>query len=342
MTKKALIFGITGMDGRYLTELLLSKGYSVSGVYRRASTNNKARLKDLIDKITLIEGDITDQTFVFSLLRQNKYDEIYNLAAQSHVATSFKQPNLTFAVNALGPNYILEAIRLESPNTKFYQASTSEMFGKNFNTDSQGNKYQDESTALMPQSPYAIAKLSAHHTVRIYRESFNIFACSGILFNHESPYRGENFVTRKITKYLGGYVRWCCRNGVDPDSENEYPKLKLGNLDAYRDWGHAEDYCKAIYLMMQQEEPDDFVICTGAAHTVRHFLHSSFKIAGIHDPLSHVEIDRELFRPAEVDYLRGDSSKAKKNLGWEPKYSFDDLVLHMVVTDLKCEKALDW
>lgn len=367
--KKALITGISGQDGSYLAELLLAKGYKVVGVVRRSSMPNLDRIENILtnDNFSLVEGDLADSLSVYSLVQEGKYDEIYNLAAQSHVGTSFKQPHYTFAVDALGPVYFLEAIHKFSPNTRFYQASTSELFGKNFTEekvpsrcldnvlgsitidDPEGDavcefkKYQDEDTAFMPQSPYAVAKLAAHHMVRIYREGYGLHASCGILFNHESERRGENFVTRKITKWIGEFVRWsrdigAVENAFDTDNiifdQETFPKLRLGNLDAYRDWGHARDYVEAMWLMLQRENAEDLVIATGETYSVRDFLNEAFNEIGIDDFEPYVVIDPEFYRPAEVEYLRGNPSKAKKVLGWEPKVSFKDLVTQMVRRDI--------
>ena len=327
--KKAVIFGVTGQDGSYLADLLLEEGYSVVGVARRSSVDTTERLDQNIKNVnfTLIEGDITDGFCVSDIINKYEPDEVYNLAAQSHVGTSFKQPTLTWDVTGGGCLNILEAIRV-SPrvdNIRFYQASSSEMFGKNFTLTDDG-KYQDENTAFMPQSPYAIAKLAAHHLVRNYRDSYGIHASSGILFNHESERRGENFVTRKITKWIGKFVA----SGKD---EN-FPKLRLGNLQARRDWGHAKDYVRGMWLMLQQEEPDDYVIATGETHSVEEFLECSFGYAGIDNWSEYVYIDPEFFRPAEVDYLLGNPTKARRKLGWEPEIKFRRLAELMTEADI--------
>ena len=321
--KTALITGITGQDGSYLAELLLEKNYRVVGLIRRSSTITTSRISHILkySNFILEEFDLTDPSGICSLIDKYKPDELYNLGAQSHVATSFVQPTTTFEVNTVGVVNLLEAIRKLSPHTRFYQASTSEMFGYNYNVDAYGQKYQNEKTALLPQSPYGIAKLASHNLVRIYRSSYNIYACSGILFNHESPRRGENFVTRKITKYLASVK-----------NQKFYQPLRLGNLNAYRDWGHAKDYVKAMWLMLQQKDPDDFVICTGQTHSVLEFLEKAFSLKNL-DYKNYIVIDPELFRPAEVEYLRGDCSKAKSVMGWSPQISFDDLVKEMVEAD---------
>lgn len=327
--KTAIITGITGQDGSYLAENLLDKDYKVIGLYRRSSTNTFNRIKHINNpNFILQEYDITDPNSCVSLISYIEPDEFYNLAAQSHVATSFKQPTTTFEINAIGVINVLEAIRLFSKHTKFYQASTSEMFGKNYSVDSDGSKYQNEETSLLPQSPYAVAKLASHRMVQIYREAYNLYCCSGILFNHESPRRGENFVTRKITRYVGRLVN----NKLQPDE-----KLRLGNIKAVRDWGHAKDYVEAMRLMLSCDKADDFVISTGQCYSVEQFLQIAFDLVN-KDWNNYVVIDPEFYRPAEVDYLRGNSNKAKKLLGWEPKITFEDLVKDMVTQDIETTK----
>jgi GDPmannose 4,6-dehydratase len=331
MTKKALITGITGQDGSYLAENLLGKDYKVVGLHRRSSVNNFERIKHLLNNKNFIleEFDLTDPSDCSYIIEKYQPDELYNLAAQSHVATSFKQPTTTFEINTVGVINLLEALRVRSPHTRFYQASTSEMFGENYD-GAEGAKYQNENTSFLPQSPYAVAKLASHRMVQITRESYGSFACSGILFNHESPRRGENFVTRKITKYIGGLA-----NGIIDKSV----KLKLGNIEATRDWGHAKDYVEAMYLMLQQDIASDYVIATGQAYTVREFLDKAFSCINL-DYKNHIEIDPELYRPAEVVYLKGDSSKAHQRLGWKPTISLDSLVEDMVFSDIKANKSV--
>lgn len=324
MNKVACVTGITGQDGSYLSSSLLSRGYHVVGLHRRNSTNNFGRVKELLGHpfFQLEEFDLTDPSSITSAILKHEPDEFYNLAAQSHVGTSFNQPSTTFCINTYGVVNILEAIRNTFTSIKFYQASTSEMFGSNY-TLRDNKKYQNEETAFSPQSPYAVAKVAAHQMVRLYRESYGLYACSGILFNHESPKRGENFVTRKITKYIGQFV-----NGkVDG-------KLKLGNIDSCRDWGHAKDYVEAMRMMLNQEEAQDYVIATGETHSVKDFLQASFNAVGL-DYKDHLEIDPDLYRPAEVDYLLGDASKAKKELGWTPQITFNKLVKEMVTSDIR-------
>ncbi len=324
MNKTAIITGITGQDGSYLSELLLEKDYKVIGLYRRSSSYHFERISGIKDhpNLTLLEFDLTDPSVINTIIKKYQPDEFYNLAAMSHVGSSFEQPSTTFDINTMGVLHILEAIRAHSSATKFYQASTSEMFGKNYDIDKNNNKYQDENTPLIPQSPYAVSKVASHNLVRIYRDAYNIFSCSGILFNHESPRRGENFLTRKVTKYIGQLV-----NHKISDS------LKLGNMAAYRDWGHAKDYVYAMYLMLQQDVPDDYVICTGETHTVLEFVTKSFQSLDL-DYTKYVEIDQNLYRPAEVDYLCGRSTKAQKVLNWKPLVTFDELVNEMINSDI--------
>lgn len=320
--KKALITGITGQDGSYLAELLIGKGYEVHGIIRRASTFNTGRIDHLyrdphVNGINLLlhYGDIADSTNLIKLLYRIQPEEIYHLAAQSHVRVSFDIPEYTGDVTGLGTIRILEAIRETGLQTKFYQASSSEMFGQVKEIP------QKETTPFYPRSPYAAAKVYAYWVTVNYRESYDIFACNGILFNHESPRRGETFVTRKITR------------GIAMIKAGLQDKLYLGNLDAKRDWGYAEEYVNAMWLMMQQDQPDDFVIATGETHSVREFLEEAFSYAGM-DWKDYVEIDPKYCRPAEVNLLVGDAGKAKQKLGWEPKIKFKDLVRLMVDADM--------
>ena len=330
---KAIIFGITGQDGSHLADLLLDKGYEVVGICRRSSTDNNERIKHILSNksLTIVQGDITDVHSVLSILKEHAdVDEIYNLAAQSHVAVSFKQPGLTWDITGKGCLNILQSIiDLGLIGTRFYQASSSEMFGKNYDERdylTSIEKYQDEETKFLPQSPYAIAKCAAHYMTRLYREGYGLHASAGILFNHEGPRRGETFVTRKITKWIGEYIK----SGRDP----EFPKLRLGNLEAFRDWGYAGDYVEAMWMMLQQDCPEDYVICTGETHTIREFLDVAFLHVGIEDWSDLVVQDPEFYRPAEVDYLRGCKNKATSKLGWIPKNSFEDLVKMMVEHDV--------
>lgn len=353
---KAIITGVAGQDGSYLSELLLSKGYDVYGVIRRASIPKLDNLQNVVDNehFHLVEGDITDPSSVNKFVSEVKPDEYYNLAAQSHVATSFEQPTLTFNVNTLGVLNALEAIRNYSKGTKFYQASTSEMFGQNYKqikitipmyrlneSRESVSKIQDESVEFSPRSPYGVAKLAAHNLCKVYRESYGIFASCGILFNHESERRGHNFVTRKITRWLGEFAN---KNELYLDNLDilgpivlgDKSKLRLGNLSAVRDWGHAQDYVKAMYLMLQQNSPDDYVIATGESHTVEEFLISAFNF--VHKDLDYrdfVITDPSLCRPSEVDFLQGSASKARQKLKWEPDISFVELVTRMVLNDVE-------
>ena len=319
--KKALITGITGQDGSYLAELLLGKGYEVHGIMRRASTFNTERIDQLYQdphingvKLFLHYGDIADSTNLIKLLYRVQPDEIYHLAAQSHVRVSFDIPEYTGDVTGMGTIRILEAVRETGLKSKFYQASSSEMFGKVQEVP------QRETTPFYPRSPYAAAKLYAYWVTVNYRESYDMFACNGILFNHESPRRGETFVTRKVTR-AAARIKY----GVED-------KLYLGNLDARRDWGYAKEYVEAMWLMVQQEQPDDYVIATGETHSIRDLLDEAFGYAGL-DWKEHVDIDPRYYRPAEVDLLIGDASKAKRKLGWEPKTRFKELVQLMMDAD---------
>ena len=321
MARKALITGITGQDGSYLAEFLISKGYRVYGLTRRTSTINFERINDIIDKIELIQGDLLDQSSLASAIVESEPDEVYNLAAQSFVKTSWNQPVLTGEFTALGVTRLLEAIRVINPKIKFYQASSSEMFGKVAETP------QKETTRFHPRSPYGVAKVYGHYITVNYRESFGIFACSGLLFNHESPRRGLEFVTRKIS------------HAVARISLGKQKQLELGSLEPKRDWGYAKDYVEAMWLMLQQSKPDDYVIAMGENHSVKEFVELAFGIVGISDWKKYVVVDKEEhMRPAEVDYLIGDASKAKKVLGWKPKRSFKELVEIMVKADLEREK----
>lgn len=324
MSKIAVITGVTGQDGSYLSDFLLDNNYTVIGLYRRTSNSNLQRINHLIDhpEFSLEEFDITDPSDCSRIVEKYQPDELYNLAAQSHVGTSFKQPSTTFDINTNGVVNLLEGIRHRSPKTKFYQASTSEMFGSNF-TESSLEKYQNENTPFAPQSPYATAKLAAHTMVQIYRKAYGLYACCGILFNHESPRRGENFVTRKITKYIGQLINY------------KYTQpLKLGNIHSYRDWGHAKDFVVAMHGMLQQKQADDYVIGTGDTHSVQEFLEISFNLVNLNYQ-DYLQIDPALYRPAEVDYLRSDPSKAYANLGWRPTISFEELVNDMVQSDIE-------
>lgn len=315
--KRALITGITGQDGAYLARFLVSKGYKVYGGYRRTSTRNFWRLHylDVKKDIELIPIDMIDQGSIFTALQISNPDEVYNLAAQSFVGASFEQPISTAEISGLGVTRMLDAIRFFNPKIKFYQASTSEMFGN-------APQPQNELTPFEPASPYAAAKLYSHWVTRNYREGYGLFACSGILFNHESPIRGIEFVTKKITDAVArikmGYTK----------------EFNLGNLEAKRDWGFAGDYVEAMWSMLQQDKPDDYVIATGESHSVREFCEEAFSVAGL-DYKDYVKVDKQFLRPVDVNYLLGDSLKAKKKLGWTPKTPFKDLVRMMVEADLE-------
>jgi GDPmannose 4,6-dehydratase len=319
MTKRALITGITGQDGAYLAELLLSKGYQVAGLVRRSSTAevNDVRLRwlGIADRVHVLDGDLLDISAITRIVREVEPDEVYNLAAQSFVKSSWHQPILTGQVTALGVVNMLETVRTVRPEARFYQASSSEMFGLI------QNEVQSEKTPFYPRSPYAVAKLYGHWITVNYRESFGLRACSGILFNHESPLRGIEFVTRKVT------------DGVARIKLGLARELRLGNLDAKRDWGHARDYVRAMWLMLQQETSEDYVIATGRTTTVRDMCRIAFKHAGL-DMDQHLVIDPALFRPAEVDILLGDPSKAREQLGWEPTISLEEMIAEMVDADL--------
>lgn len=308
---RALIIGITGQDGSLLSELLLSKGYEVHGIKRRSSSFNTQRLDPFFDRLHLHYGDLTDATSLIRILSEVQPDEVYNLGAQSHVAVSFEMPEYTAEVNALGTLRVLEAIRFLKLDCRFYQASTSEIFGDS-------PPPQNEATPFRPRSPYAIAKLHAHWTTVNYREAYGLFACCGILFNHESPVRGETFVTRKIVR---GLTR--IKQGRD-----QY--LYLGNLDARRDWGHAKDYVRAQWLMLQHAEPRDYVIASGEQHSVRDFVEVAGRLIGFDNVWRYVKTDPKYYRPVEVDSLCGDASRAMEELNWKPTVGFEELVQEMV------------
>lgn len=316
MTKRALITGITGQDGSYLAEFLLEKGYKVFGLVRRSSTTNFERLVHLQDKIELLPGDLLDQNSLTSAVKQSNPQEVYNLASQSFVPTSWNQPVLTGQFTGLGVTRMLEAVRAVNPEIRFYQASSSEMFGKVRETP------QNEQTPFYPRSPYGVAKLYGHWIAVNYRESYNLFACSGILFNHESPRRGLEFVTRKATYAVARIQR-----GLQKE-------LRMGNLDVSRDWGFAGDYVKAMWMMLQAPEPEDYVIATGRTHTVRELVELAFGYVGLNYQ-DYVKVDPAFLRPAEVDHLCGDWSKAKKKLGWQPETTFEELIHMMVDADLE-------
>ncbi len=316
---RALVTGISGQDGSYLAEFLLGKGYDVYGIVRRSSLAKLDRIEHITDRVRLVEGDLMDQGSLDETLQQIQPDEVYNLAAQSFVPVSWNQPALTADITGLGALRVLEAIRKHSPKARFLQASSSEMFGKVVESP------QSETTRFHPRSPYGVAKVFAHHITVNYRESYGIFACSSICFNHESPRRGSEFVTRKVTQQAARI-----KLGLAD-------RLKMGNLDARRDWGFAGDYVQAMWFMLQQPQADDFVIATGETHSVQELVQAAFAYAGL-DWKKFVEIDPKLVRPAEVDSLCGDSSKARKILGWKPKVNFDQLVKMMIEADLDAQK----
>ncbi len=316
MNKRALITGITGQDGSYLAELLLSKGYEVIGIHRRSSTVTFDRISHLTDRITLVAADLLDEASMIRVLRDHQPSEVYNLAAQSFVQTSFGQPTLTGEVTALGVTRLLDAILLVDPSIRFYQASSSEMFGKVLEVP------QTERTPFYPRSPYGVAKVYGHWITVNYRESYGMHASSGILFNHESPRRGLEFVTRKVT-FSAAAIKLGLQKAVS-----------LGNLDAQRDWGYAADYVQAMWLMLQQDEPGDYVVATGETHPVRELCQIAFDEVGLNWE-DHVVIDQQFMRPAEVDLLIGDPTKAEESLGWKPQMGFEELIRMMVDSDLE-------
>ncbi len=336
--KRALITGITGQDGSYLAEFLLEKGYEVAGITRRLSIPNTRNIEHILSDITLYDGDLGDQGSLDRIVRDFRPHELYNLAAQSFVKVSWQEPILTGDITGLGSVRILESIRNHQPDARVYQASSSEMFGNN------PIEFLDENCRFLATSPYAIAKLYAHRMTINYRESYNMYACAGILFNHESPRRGIEFVTRKIT-----YAVACISQGVKISKmggEIKEPlvnngKFKLGNLDSSRDWGYARDYVEMMWLMLQQEKPDEYVIATGRSTTIREFLDIAFKAIGIDDWQEYVKIDERFKRPSELSYLRGNSAKAQKELGWQPGTSLEELVRIMVEADIELVKSYE-
>ncbi len=319
--KRALITGITGQDGSYLAEFLLEKGYEVYGMVRRSSTINYERVSHIQDRLKLMQGDLLDQNSLIEALRISEPDEVYNLGAQSFVPTSWNQPVLTGEFTALGVTRMLEAIRTVNLKIRFYQASSSEMFGKIQETP------QNEKTPFYPRSPYGVAKVYGHLITVNYRESYGIFCCSGILFNHESPRRGLEFVSRKVTSAAAKI-----KLGLQKE-------LRMGNLEAHRDWGFAGDYVEAMWLMLQQNEPEDFVIATGISHSVQDLIQVAFDHLGL-DWEEYVKIDPKLFRPAEVDYLVGDAKKAKTKLGWQPRVTFEELIKMMIDYDMQLNQKI--
>ncbi len=319
MRKKALVTGITGQDGSYLAEFLLNKDYEVYGLERRSSVKNRKNIAHIEDRVKFISGDLLDQNSLIMAIKESEPDEVYNLAAQSFVKESWNQPIFTGDCSGLGVTRILEAIRVINPQIKFYQASSSEMFGKVQSVP------QTEKTPFYPRSPYGVAKLYGHWITVNYRESFNIFACAGICFNHESPRRGLEFVTRKITHAVAKI-----KYGLEKE-------LRLGNIEAKRDWGFAGDYIEAMWLMLQQSKPDDYIIASGTTHSVKEFIQLAFEHVNL-DWEKYVNIDPVFFRPAEVDLLIGDASKSRENLGWQPRVTFEQLVAMMVKNDLELVK----
>ena len=347
--KTVLITGVTGMDGSILLDMCLDKGHTVVGLKRRSSTDTTQRIKHRLGQFTLEECDITDAASVNNIFAKYKPDLIFNMAAESHVATSFNQPCYTFQANTVGVINLLEAMRQYTPQARMVQASTSEMFGNNYTiVDDDGNlkKAQNNVTSFCPTSPYACAKLAAHHMVQTYRNSYKLFVCSAISFNHTGKRRGELFVSRKITQYVAKLYH-ASKKYYEIGSPKQlvipplgFEKLYLGNITSARDWTHADDICRGLYMMLQQDQPDDYILCSGEAHTVENFLFEAFQCIGI-DYKPYVEIDPRLYRPAEVDYLCGDSSKAKELLGWYPTVGFKDLVKIMVDADIILEEKND-
>ncbi|NQV13060.1 MAG: GDP-mannose 4,6-dehydratase [Parcubacteria group bacterium] len=329
--KRALITGINGQDGSYLAEFLLGENYEVFGIMRRLSVPNVENISHLVDRVKIYDGDLLDESSIVRAIQDCRPDELYNLAAQSFVKSSWHQPIFTGEATAMGVIRVLEAIRNTKPDIKFYQASSSEMYGEVEETP------QTETTRFHPRSPYGVAKVFGHWTTVNYRESFDIFACSGILFNHESPRRGLEFITRKIT-----YGVACIAEGIktspavneEKESLVKNGKIKLGNLDARRDWGYAKDYVEAMWLMLQQKKPDDYVIATGENHSIKEFVQEAFKCVGVTNWQKYVQIDKRFFRPAEVEVLQGSCAKAKRVLGWKPKTKFKELVEIMVKADI--------
>lgn len=358
--KVAIVTGAPGQDAFYLTSLLLELGYHVICTYRYSSSPLQERLKDYPDSVGNADLeyrclDISDPSGVSSIIAEVEPDEVYNLAAASHVGESFKNPYSVFDVNTIGVLNWLNAIVNIYPSARFYQASTSELFGSNY-TFLNNKKFQDENTPLSPNSPYGVSKLAAHNLVRIYRDSYNIYACAGVLMNHESPHRGEQFVTRKITKWLGEFVKWTrdsrsivpeendCRVTTDDSHDihlvdefnnpvSKFPKLRLGNVRAVRDWSHARDMVRGMHLMLQQEKPQDFVLCSGKSHSILDFMQVAFNEIGVKDCSEYWIVDPKFYRPCEVEYLQGKNTKARSILEWRPEISFEELVKEMVDHD---------
>jgi GDPmannose 4,6-dehydratase len=344
----ALITGITGQDASYLSEFLLEKNYKVVGIKRRTSTNTLDRIGHIKDDIEIIDGDISDASSITGIISHYKPDEIYNLAAQSHVGISFNQPSYTFDVNTVGLINILESVRTFSKDSKVYQASSSEIFGNSFDKleDSFHTVYyQDENTCFNPNSPYAISKLASHYLVQSYRKGYDLFVCAGILHNHESPRRGENFVTRKITKWIGEFSKWTKNmervpktvvgDSIAGPNDRAFPKLRLGNIKAKRDWSHSKDMVKAMWMMLQADEPKDYVVGSDCTHSVEDFLTEAFKCINIDSWRDYIVIDPKFHRPNDVEHLCAKSSLIRQELGWQPEISFKQLVQDMVESDIK-------
>lgn len=367
--KTCLISGITGQDGSILAKQMLDREYHVYGLVRRTSNDNTQRIKDINDShFHLVEGDLTDASSVSGIINKIQPTEIYHLGAMSHVGISFEQPSLTISTNVLSTVNLLESVRHHSPNSKMLHASSSEMFGNNFgitvfgynkDTSDRDNYYtkltQSENTTLMPRSPYGVSKMASHHLLKVYREAYNIFACSSICFNHESEVRGDNFVSRKITKYVGNLYRFLKdkivigtdednilavnrKDALDIGKDNcaveKMQRLHLGNISSHRDWGHAKDYTRAMYLMLQNDKPEDFVISTGETHSIEEFLEIAFAHINIKNWRDYIVIDPKFYRPAEVDRLIGDSTKIREKLKWEPQVTFKELVSLMLQNDI--------
>lgn len=328
---KAIVTGVTGQTGSYMSELLLNEGMEVYGFHRRNSQNVMQNLKNCINNknFTLIEGDLTDFASVSGIVNNIQPDYIFNYAAQSHVHSSFEQPIFTMNVNTIGVLNLLESIRKFSPHTRMLQASSSEQFGNNYIIKN-GKKIQDESVQFKPRSPYSVSKTAAHELCYTYRESYGLFIVCSICFNHESPRRGEKFVTRKITKWISDNYNDLVNNRVNN-------RLALGNLSARRDWGHASDYCKAMRLMIEQDDPEDFIICTNKTYSIEEFLDIAFNYVGVKNWKKYIYIDPKLYRPAEVDYLCGDNKKIREKLGWQPKYNLEKLISEMIDSDSNVE-----
>ena len=348
MKRTALITGALGQDASWLADLLLNKGYCVYSIKRRSSTENDWRVRHLVGvpDYHLMEGELTDPSCMSNLINKIKPDEMYNLAAMSFVAASFEQPTYSFDVNARSVIYMLEAIRNFSPNTRFYQAGTSEEFGSSYSVDEKtGDKYQDENTPLMANSPYAVSKIAAHHAVNLYRRSYGVFGCVGILHNHEGRRRSEEFVTKKITKWIGQFVAHGGTNinALLDTSREEYilindhrfPKLRLGNMNTYRDWSDARDMVRGMWMMLQRDQPEDFVLGSSVARTVKDFCQKAFGCVGISNFMQYIYIDPAFYRPCEVTYLRAKTEKANGVLGWYPEISFDEMVEDMVRFDIE-------